>query len=122
MMSSKCLAKYVSKSLALPLVAFLCLPGLVSAHADYASLANGFRLRVDRQETKGSKMKLYITGGGYVEVEASEIRSYEIEEKTPQSAPAAGPHDVMETVSMHGMDPMLLKSVIAEESNFNPKA
>ena len=106
--------------------------GAIPARADYAVLANGFRLKVERQEILGSQVRLFIPGGGFVDVGVSEVRSYEKEQPSGEEevtshvppAPAA-PQDrdpVKSAGFQQGLDPVLLKSMIAEESNFNPRA
>ena len=114
------------KLLSILSITFLCACWAVPARADYAVLDNGFQLRVDRRENQGSLVRLFITGGGYVDVESSQLRSYEVEEVPPPApppAPAVTTSDLLATAGYrHGLDPVLLHSVIAEESNFNARA
>ena len=103
-------------------IASLLVLGAISARADYAVLGNGFRLRVERQENQGSRVRLFIAGGGYVELEASQVESYE-KDDAPEAPPATESEDPVTTAGYRqGLDPVLLKSIIAEESNFNPRA
>ncbi len=110
----------------------LSLVGAPSARADYALLGTGFRLRFERRETREenqrSIVRLYVADGGYLDIAPSEIQGYEKEERPPAPSvplaakPAALP-DLLATAGYdHGLDPALLKSMIAEESNFNPAA
>lgn len=111
------------------LLALLCIAGSVPARADYALLANGFRLRVERQESHGASVRLFLPGGGYVEVKASELLGFEKEEAPPPPSPPPPqqpqpePMEVWESAGRRqGLDPVLLQSLIAEESNFNARA
>ena len=105
-------------------IASLLALGAIPARADVAVLGNGFRLHVERQEAQGSRVRLFIAGGGTVEVEASQVESYE-KEDAPEPPPVAAmeSEDPVTTAGYrHGLDPVLLQSIIAEESNFNPRA
>ena len=100
----------------------LWLLGPVYAQADYAVLANGFRMRVTGQEENGASIRLFIRGGGYVDVQAFDVVGYEKEEILPSQPEVSSP-PVWESAGWrHGLDPLLLKSLIAEESNFDPQA
>ena len=103
-------------------IASLLVLGAIPARADTAVLGNDFRLPVERQEADGSRVRLFIAGGGYVELEASQLESYE-KDAVPEAPPATQSVDAVSAAGyLHGLDPLLLKSVIAEESNFNPRA
>ena len=55
---------------------------------EYAVVAGGARLRIDRHETAGGKVRLY-NSDGYIEVDLSRIQRFEPgEEAPPASAPA----------------------------------
>ncbi len=110
--------------------ASLCVAGVIPARADYAILANGFRLRIEkqelRQEQQGPVVRLFIPGG-HVDVAPSEIQEYEKEEAPlPPTPAAAKPADLPAVLSSagrrQGLAPALLQSMIAEESNFNLRA
>ncbi len=100
------------------------------ARADYALLGNGFRLRFERAEEQGATVRLFLTGGGYVDLAPSGIQGYEKEEPLPSPPSAAADTSVQPSLpsllsdagNRHGLDPALLKSMIATESNFNPRA
>jgi len=61
--------------------------GLASA-GEYALLANGGRLPVDRHEYAGTKVRLYVAGGT-IEIGAAELRGFEAEEIVPAPATRA---------------------------------
>ena len=60
------------------LALFFWLAGTALA-GEYAVLTSGARLRVDRHEADGAKVRLY-NGTGFVELESTMVRSYETEE------------------------------------------
>src|SRR5215467_9447284 len=61
---------------------------------EYAVLASGSRLHVDRHEADGAKVRLYHDGG-FVEMDASQVKSFEAEElSAPAAAPAPAQHPV----------------------------
>src|ERR671921_713107 len=59
------------RTLILLSTASVCLAG------EYAVLSTGSRLRVDRHEADGSKVRLY-SGAGYIELDALQISSFEL--------------------------------------------
>ncbi len=61
------------------------LAALPAAGGEYALLASGARLRSDRHEFLGGKVRLY-TGGGYIELNADQVTGFE-----PDGAPAPAP-------------------------------
>src|ERR1035437_9949920 len=68
------------------LVLFFLLAGAALA-GEYAVLASGARLHVDRHEADGAKVRLY-NGTGFVELESVVGRGYEAEEYEAQGAGA----------------------------------
>src|SRR5947209_13099629 len=64
---------------------FLLIAGPVFS-GEYAVLASGARLHVDRHEVDGNKVRLY-QDGGFVEIEAASVSEYEKEDAV--AAPAA---------------------------------
>lgn len=95
---------------------------------EYAVLRNGYRLRVERHESTESGTRLYLPGGGWVDVRDDDIARLE-----PEEAVAAPPAMVpVATLSLtdivrqsgrrNGLDPDLIHSVIAAESAGNPRA
>ena len=63
----------------------LLLAALPAAGGEYALLASGARLRADRHEFEGGKVRLY-TGGGYIELNADQVTGFE-----PDGPPARRP-------------------------------
>jgi hydroxypyruvate isomerase len=51
--------------------------------AEQAVLHTGFRVRVERHEADGDTTRLFLPGGGVVEVRSSDIRGFEQEEYAP---------------------------------------
>lgn len=101
---------------------------------EYAVLANGSRLHVDRHETSGAKVRLY-NADGYIEMDAAAVWGYEAEEyappvpvpATPAPVPVAQP--VLSAAQLadaaadkYGLPRRLVRSVISAESDFQPQA
>jgi soluble lytic murein transglycosylase-like protein len=132
-----------------PLVLLILISGLASA-GEYALLANGGRLRVDRHEQAGAKVRLYVSGGA-IEIGAADVLGFEAEDPDPRPAIAASaerPGGVAATVSAppisqpapsakaplapeqlanaaavkYGLPPSLVRSVMKAESGFQPRA
>jgi soluble lytic murein transglycosylase-like protein len=113
-------------ALLLALVA-LATPAL---RAEYVVLRSGQRLHVTGYQLQGDKYHLQL-GGGFVNVPAANVVSIEPEDTfapLPAAPPAAaGPQpfyrDLVEAAAKkYNMDADLITSVIAVESNFDPKA
>jgi soluble lytic murein transglycosylase-like protein len=108
---------------------------LSASAADLAMLTNGFSLRHERREQRGSSTRLFLSAGddSYVDVPTDQITSFE-HDTTPPPARATQPappkkaaaQDVKRIVSnagdRHQIDADLIASVIQAESNFNPRA
>ena len=102
-----------------------------SARAEYVALRNGQRLNVTGYELIGDKYRLQMNGGT-VEVRAEDVVAIEPEEAfaaipQPKADPAADPnapfHEmIQDAAARYKMDVDLITSVIAAESNFDPKA
>jgi hypothetical protein len=95
------------------------------ARADYIVLRSGLRLHVTGYERVGDVYHLAMEGGR-VEVPVADVVSIEPEEvflPVPQ-APPPGPfsREIHAAAKKHGLDEALISSVIAAESNFNPRA
>jgi hypothetical protein len=109
--------------------AFLCfVPFTPTLRADYVVLRSGQRLNVTGYQLVGEKYHLQLAGG-FVEVAAEEVVSIEPEEiftSEPKKAePAiAGPYGefITAAAAKYKVDADLITSVIATESNFDPKA
>ena len=106
----------------------LLLVGLLAPvlRAEYVVLRSGQRLTVTGYELLGDKYRLQVAGG-FVEVPAQEVVAIEPEEVfTPLPAkPAIQPpyRELVEAAaSRYNVDADLISSVIAVESNFDPKA
>ena len=97
---------------------------------EYVELASGATLHIDRHETDGSVVRL-ITGGGSIEMSASQVRRFESDGNSPASAepaqPAAGqpspsgPEIIRKAALDSGLPEALLHSVIAAESGYRPR-
>jgi soluble lytic murein transglycosylase-like protein len=118
-------------------VLWLALVLTASASAgEYVTFASGSRLRVDRHEAEGPKVRLYADGAVMV-VDAAQVRGFEAEEYAPPAAaeavtaPAAaasptvtpGPDDLADQAAdKYGLPRWLVRSVMAAESAMNPLA
>ncbi|HXO00250.1 MAG TPA: lytic transglycosylase domain-containing protein [Candidatus Acidoferrales bacterium] len=100
--------------------------GASTAQADYAVLRSGVRLHITGYERAGDLVRLSMNGGT-VEVQASDLISFEPEDQfavQPALAPAIGPFGnlIRAAALKHGVDESLITYLIAVESNFNPRA
>ena len=98
--------------------------------AEYINLKNGQRFHVTGYQLLGDKYRLQLTGGT-VDVAVDEVASIEPEESfvSIPAAPAPAVTDtspygelVKAAAARYAVDAELIKSVIAAESNFDPKA
>jgi soluble lytic murein transglycosylase-like protein len=109
-------------SLLLPLV-LLAAPAV---RAEYFVLRNGQQLHVTGYQLLGDRYRLQMTGG-FLEVAADDVTAIEPEDTfTPVPAtPVVAPpyRELVEaSAARYSVDADLITSVIAVESNFNPKA
>ena len=103
---------------------------------EYAVLASGARLHVDRHEADGAKVRLY-QGTGFVELESALVFSYEAEEYQVPLPATPAPASNVETAAPLQLSPLeladaaadryglpreLVRSVMAAESGFQPLA
>jgi soluble lytic murein transglycosylase-like protein len=121
------------------LLGFLLLWTAATAFAgEYAILASGARLHVDRHELDGARVRLY-NGPGFTELAAAEIRTFEPEETAPAPALAPAPVEPPPLVvpvprlpspleladaaaDKYGLPRVLLRSMMAAESGLQPQA
>jgi soluble lytic murein transglycosylase-like protein len=113
---------------------FLCSVTSVAFAGEYAVLASGSRLRIDRHETSGGKVRLY-NADGYIEMDAAAVWGYEAEEYVPPepapappvpvpvAQPAPSPSQLADAAAdKYGLPRRLVRSVISVESDFQPLA
>ncbi|MGH9741466.1 MAG: lytic transglycosylase domain-containing protein [Candidatus Acidiferrum sp.] len=94
--------------------------------AEYVNLRSGERLHVTGYQLLGEKYRLQVSGG-VVEVPAEQVVSIDPEDdfaSPPPPVMATAPFRgiVNDAASRYSVDADLISSVIAAESNFNPKA
>jgi hypothetical protein len=103
----------------------VCLLAAPTARADYAVLRNGQRLHIAGYEKLGDTVRLDLPGGN-VTIPAAELLSVEPEEvfapNPPPKPDVPFAEQIRTAASTYGLDPKLIASVIAVESNFNPRA
>jgi soluble lytic murein transglycosylase-like protein len=97
-----------------------------SLRAEYVALRNGQRLHVTGYQLLGEKYRLQIAGG-IVEVPVEEVVAIEPEDlfaavPAPVAATAPFREMVKAAAARYSVDADLIASVIAAESNFDPKA
>ena len=105
---------------------------------EFAVLASGARLYVDRHEADGAKMRLYH-GDGFVEMQASLVTGFEADESAAapapvapapvaaaevvQTKPAQTPQELADAAAdKYGLPRQLVRSVMMAESNFDHRA
>jgi soluble lytic murein transglycosylase-like protein len=98
---------------------------------EYAVLANGGRLHVDHHESEGAVVRLF-TGTGSIEMNASQVREFEVEECAPAAPvmasalvpqPALSPQQLADRAAeKYGLPRELVRSVMKAESGFAPQA
>jgi soluble lytic murein transglycosylase-like protein len=116
---------------------FLLLTAGPAYAGEYAVLASGSRMHVDRHETDGLKVRLY-QDSGFVEMDAAAVREYEKDERVAAAAaeipvaPALPAEVVLPALTAgeladraadkYGLPRHLVRSVMAAESAFQPMA
>lgn len=107
----------------LAVAALLASPVLASA--DIALLANGSTLKVSARRAEGETLVLSLAGGGEVGVAAAMVRGFVPDEVLAEIGPAAAgdlERLAEEAARRHGLDPALVRAVVAVESGFQPEA
>jgi soluble lytic murein transglycosylase-like protein len=110
---------------------FLCLAG-TAWPGEYAVLAGGGRLHIDRHEIAEGKVTLYL-GAGTIELDASEVQGFEPDETVPAAQqvaasvpappPALSPEQLADVAARkYGLPPHLVRSVMKAESGFQQQA
>jgi Transglycosylase SLT domain len=104
----------------------MLLSSCVPARADYVVLRSGARLNVTGYEILGRSYRLHLRGG-VAEVPVQDIVAIEPEEIfTPSTEPLTEKTPfqklIRDAAARYNLDPTLIHSVIAIESNFDPKA
>lgn len=109
------------------LVAVSALLSAARARADYAVLRSGGRLHVSGCAVEGDRVRLTVAGGSIL-VAADDLISVEPEDVFPVPPPSDVDFGVRyaklihAAAQKHGVEEKLIASVIAAESNFDPKA
>jgi hypothetical protein len=108
------------------LAGLILLATCVPARADYVVLRSGARLNVTGYEILGNRYRLHVQGG-VAEVPIEDIVAIEPEEIfTPSTEPLTEKTPfqklIHDAAARYNLDPTLIHSVIAIESNFDPKA
>jgi soluble lytic murein transglycosylase-like protein len=115
---------------------FLSLASVAGA-GEFAVLASGARMHVDRHETKGDKVRLYM-GDSFAEMGAAQVQRFEADDYTPPApVPVAAPVPVVvadvkpaltpaeladQAADKYGLPRWLVRSVMRAESGFQPQA
>jgi len=123
------LTRSLSSSALLPCAIFavaLLFAAAPATRAEYVALRSGMRLHVTGYQLIGEKYKLQIAGG-VVEVPVEEVVSIEPEDNfvslpAPVAVTAPFSEIVKAVAAKYNVDADLITSVIAAESNFDPKA
>ena len=97
-----------------------------AACADYLVLRSGARINVSSYALVGGKYRVQMDGG-WAEIAASEVVAIEPEEvfvASPKLPLAQAPYGelIRKASEKYGVDPDLVYSVVAAESNFNARA
>ena len=104
---------------------FFALMAGLPARADYAVLRSGQRLHIAGWQSLGDKVRLDMKGGS-VTIDAADVVRIEPEDvfgdsaKTELDVPYAD--QIQSAAQTYRLDPALVASVIAVESNFNTRA
>jgi soluble lytic murein transglycosylase-like protein len=120
-------------------LALLLLTAGAASAGEYALLASGARMHVDRHEIEGTRIKLY-NSTGYIEMPASNVSAFEADEAIPAApapalvpapppAPAAAPPPAPSPAELadaaadkYGLPRLLVRAVMSAESGFQAGA
>lgn len=97
------------------------------ARADYAVLRSGAKIHITSYQEENGRVTLNFNGGS-AEIAASDLVAVEPEEQfqvlPPEPADSTEPYAdlIHDAASKTGLTENLIRDVIAEESNFNPRA
>jgi len=112
-----------------PILAAAFVLGVPAAvRADIALLVNGTTLKVSARRVEGDTVVLVLKEGGEVGLPAAMVRGIVPDEIIEEIRPAAAstPIDLerlaAEAARRHGLDPALVRAVVAVESGFQPQA
>jgi hypothetical protein len=113
---------------------FFCLCALPITAGEYAVLTNGFRVHATRHERKGELIRLE-TEAGSLELPASAIASFEVEEYAPapppaepvqalgMTPPARSPEELVEAAARKAeLPPAIVHAVAQAESGYRQDA
>jgi soluble lytic murein transglycosylase-like protein len=103
---------------------------LPAAAAEYAVLDTGFRIRAERHEQAGERVRLFLDNGGVIEFPAAQITAFESEDYVAPAAPASPrpveafnlDEAVRAIAEEYHLPEELVHSVIATESAYDPAA
>jgi soluble lytic murein transglycosylase-like protein len=105
--------------------------GMPVAAAEYAVLDTGFRIRAERHEQAGERVRLFLDNGGSIEFPAAQISAFEPEDYVAPPA-AAAPAAAAEAFDLdaavralaeeYRLPEELVHSVISAESAYDPAA
>ena len=108
----------------------LCLT--ISAFSgEYAVLATGYRLYIDRHEIDGETVRLFQKDNGFTEMAASLVTGFEREPDPPVApapevktpTPEPSPRELVDAAAKrHGLPANFVHSVVAAESAYKPDA
>ncbi|MBL8210445.1 MAG: lytic transglycosylase domain-containing protein, partial [Bryobacterales bacterium] len=122
----------------------LALSAMSAFGAEYAVLASGAQLRIERHEVVGTTVRLYTSAEGFIELPADAVTAYEpIEAPAPPPPPApvgqastpasdlqvapapkpTTPHELVDRVAeQHGLPAALVHAVVKAESAYRQDA
>src|ERR1700722_20461116 len=100
------------------LAAILLSLAVCAPAAEYAVLSSGARMRIDRHEVSGAKVKLFI-GDSIAEMNAADVQRYEAEDYIaplpPAPAPLVAPVTVPVVATAAPLTPQQLADQAADE-------